>query len=583
VFGSIRWRIAIPTILIIILSMISLGAALSNLVRQSKLQDIQQGQETALRLLADQLEDLEPPLDPLTIDARVDEWASIAQMRITVIAANGEVIGESHEDYSQMENHADRPEFMQAMSTGSGHSLRHSDTLGVDMLYSALAFERGGERAGVVRAAFPLTTLQSEIQQLQRTVWLSTGLGVLIMAAVALWIAGRAANSLAELIHSTRKIEAGDLKVRILPRTRDEVGQLALALDSMAGQLRTRFEALQAEQAKLATVLSQMTDGVLLVDNQGIVVLANAAAQAMFGLQAETSLEMPLIRLSKAHQIVDLWKECVRSGEIQVIELQLAERKQTLLATAIPLEATLKEHTLFILNDLTEIRRLETIRRDFLSNISHELRTPLASLKALSETLEMGALEEPQAAQRFIDLMKSELEALAHLVSELLELSRIESGQVPLKLSPVEPCALLGQVAERMALQAEQAHLALHTGCPAGLSPVLADPPRLEQVLLNLAHNAVKFTPPGGKVTLQASASGEVIVFKVQDTGVGIPSQDLPRVFERFYKTRQGRQREGTGLGLAIAKHLVEAHGGQIWVESVEGHGSSFFFSIPMA
>jgi two-component system phosphate regulon sensor histidine kinase PhoR len=280
---------------------------------------------------------------------------------------------------------------------------------------------------------------------------------------------------------------------------------------------------------------------------------------------------------------VDIWEESVQTNEVQAIELLVPIKKLRLFATAIPIGTELDGHTLIMLRDLTELRRLETVRRDFLSNISHELRTPLASLKALSESLEMGALEDPKAGQRFIDLMKKELDALAHLVSELLELSRIESGQVPLKLEAVDPCTLISQVAERMSIQAQQAGMKLNVDCPEDLPPVLADPPRLEQVILNLVHNAIKFSPQGGEVTVQASAGQDEVTFTVRDNGVGIPAIDLPRIFERFYKTAQGRQLEGTGLGLAIAKHLVEAHGGRIWAESVELQGSSFYFTVPIS
>lgn len=582
-FISIRWRIALPTILIITVSMAGLGITLSNLVRQSKLEDIQAGLESAVRLLAADLTTRVPLLNQSEIDSLADDWAQVAGMRITVISFSGEVIGESHQDYGQMENHADRPEFVEALSSGLGSSVRFSDTLGFEMLYTAATYESQGEIDGVVRAAFPLASLEADIRQFQNTVWLATAISAIVMALVALWLADRTARPLASLIDGTRKIEAGDLGARVIPRVRDEIGQLGLAFDRMAAQLQSRFEALQSEKAKLSSILSQMTDGVFLVNDDSIVTMINAAARDMFDIETDNSIGLPLIRLLGQHQLVDIWEECVQSNEIQAIEMQVPMRRLRLYVTAIPLGTELKGHTLIMIRDLTELRRLETIRRDFLSNISHELRTPLASLKALSESLEMGALEDPSAAHRFIDLMKKELDALAHLVSELLELSRIESGQVPLKLEAVDPCVLISQAAERMSLHAKQAGITLNVDCSEGLPLVLVDPPRLEQVILNLVHNAIKFTPQGGEVSIQASAAQDEVTFVVRDTGIGIPVADLPRVFERFYKTAQGRQREGTGLGLAIAKHLVEAHGGRIWVESSEGQGSSFNLSVPTA
>ena len=582
-FASIRWRIAIPLVLIICLSMAGLGVVLSNLVRQSKMEDIQQGLETSVLLLAEQLVQQDLLQNPSQIDEHVDDWARVTGMRITVIDASGEVIGESHQDHNQMENHADRPEFLQAMSSGLGNSVRYSETLDFDMLYTAAPFAIDGENAGVVRAAFSLESLEDDVQELQETIWLGAGISALVMASVALWFYNRTVSPLASLIASTRGDQAEDSGVKIHPDRRDDIDQLALALDGMTAQLQARFEALQAERAKLSAILAQMTDGVLLVTPEGDVTMTNTAARELFDVPIESPLGISLIRLFGQHQLVEIWEECLRTGEIRILEMQSPRLSRHIQATAIPLGEILIEHTLIMLRDLTEMRRLETVRRDFLSNISHELRTPLASLKALSETLEMGAMEDPDTAERFIALMKKELDSLAQLVSELLELSRIESGQVPLKLLGVDPCALMAKVSERMALQAEHAKLTLKVDCPETLPQVLADLPRIEQVLLNLVHNAIKFTRPGGEVVLGSSVRPSMIEFFVIDTGVGIPAADLSRIFERFYKTAQGRQREGTGLGLAIAKHLVEAHGGQIWAESEEGQGSIFRFTLPQA
>jgi two-component system phosphate regulon sensor histidine kinase PhoR len=270
--------------------------------------------------------------------------------------------------------------------------------------------------------------------------------------------------------------------------------------------------------------------------------------------------------------------------------------------------------TLLLIQDLTRVRRLEAVRRDFISNVSHELRTPLASLKALTETLQEGALEDPPAARRFLARIEAEVDALTQMATELLELSRIESGQVPLETKTVQPELLLTSAVDRMRTQAQRANLTLRVEIPDGLPAIHADGPRLEQVLVNLLHNAIKFTPSGEVVAgVQAPAQiplaehpggtnapdsgGEKeggrpsVVFSVRDTGIGIPADDLARIFERFYKTDRARARAelnrsaggGTGLGLSIAKHIVEAHGGEIWAESQEGRGSTFFFSIPVA
>jgi two-component system phosphate regulon sensor histidine kinase PhoR len=229
------------------------------------------------------------------------------------------------------------------------------------------------------------------------------------------------------------------------------------------------------------------------------------------------------------------------------------------------------------------VRRLETVRRDFISNISHELRTPLASLKALADTLRDGALEDPPAAQRFLDRMEVEVDALTQMVQELLELSRIESGQVGFEMAQVPVVNVVRPPVERLRPQAERADLQLSVDLAPDLPPVLADAERMQQVITNLVHNAIKFTPPGGEVAISATAGEGEVIISVRDTGVGIPADDLPRIFERFYKADRARSGGGTGLGLAIAKHIVLAHGGRIWAESVEGRGSTFYVALPLA
>lgn len=236
-----------------------------------------------------------------------------------------------------------------------------------------------------------------------------------------------------------------------------------------------------------------------------------------------------------------------------------------------------------VFHDITRVRHLETVRKDFISNISHELRTPLASLKALTETLQDGALEDKNVANHFLNRIEIEVDSISLIVQELLELSRIESGIVPLELEVVDPAQLINIAVDRLRLQAENSGLSLNLNCPENLPPVLADFSRLEQVLVNLLHNAIKFTSSGGSITVGCSYTGEQVLFSVSDTGVGIPSEDIPRIFERFYKADRARAGGGTGLGLAISKHIVEAHNGEIWAESIEGKGSTFHFSIPKA
>jgi len=400
---------------------------------------------------------------------------------------------------------------------------------------------------------------------------------------LAILVSKYSIRPLVQLTEASQQLAAGKYRGAQLPTSPDEIGRLNKAFNQMAAQLLAQIEAMQNERGKLSSVLEQMTDGVVIVDADGKVQLINPAAERMFNIKKKSVLGQSLIRVLQNNQILDLWQKCLDRGEQQTITLELMIEHLFLQVIATSLSQTLPGSTLLLFQDLTRQRRLETIRQDFISNVSHELRTPLASLKALTETLQEGALEDPPAARRFLSRIEAEVDNLSQLVRELLELSRIESGKVPLNRRALAPLSLLSPSVERMRLQAERAALTLKLECPADLPHVLADPERLEQVLVNLLHNAIKFTPPGGEIVVFAYREGEEVIFQVRDTGVGISAEDLPRIFERFYKVDRARTAGGTGLGLSIAKHVIEAHGGRIWAKSIQGDGSSFYFSLPKA
>lgn len=363
-----------------------------------------------------------------------------------------------------------------------------------------------------------------------------------------------------------------------LPADVKRLEELSNAVSAILSTFNLQLSTLDAERAKLAAVLDTMTDSVLIADAEGRIQFANPASERMF--EYKNALGRSVTEVLRHHQLVEAWRKCRATGEAQEETIELPARRQFLRLLVIPDKYT--GGSLLLVQDLTRLRRLETMRRDFVSNLSHELRTPLASLKALTETLNEGALEDLPAARRFLSRIETEVDALTQMVQELLELSRIESGQVPLELSKVKPVRLLDSSAERMRAQAERAGLTLTVEAAADLPEVRADAARLEQVLVNLIHNAVKFTHPGGAVRLLAEAEGVFVRFAVRDNGIGIPEDDLPRIFERFYRVDRARSGGGTGLGLSIARHIVEAHGGRIWAESREGRGSTFFFTIPL-
>jgi len=404
---------------------------------------------------------------------------------------------------------------------------------------------------------------------------------VTVLLIAALWMSWRYTllyRKIDTYTRALRRAGESDKPALQLPTGIKDIEALSSAVHSLAEAFEQRLSILETERARLAAILDRMTDGVLIIDATGIIQTANPGAEKLFG---EGLIGRSVTIGLRHHQLVETWRKCQRTGEIQSESVELPANRKFLQLTAIPDQET--GGALLMIQDLTRLRRLETVRRDFISNVSHELRTPLASIKALAETLQDGALDDPPAARRFLARMQTEVDALTQMSTELLDLSRIESGQVPLQLKPTSPSQLLQSAADRMKAQAERAGLNLYVENSPDLPLIPADCSRLEQVLVNLIHNAIKFTPSGGEIRLFSKRNGKYVRFDVSDTGVGIDPDDLPRIFERFYKADRARSKSGgTGLGLSIARHIVEAHGGKIWAESEPEKGSTFYFTIPI-
>ncbi|MDX1687827.1 MAG: ATP-binding protein [Candidatus Promineifilaceae bacterium] len=608
-FKSIRWRIVIPYVVLILTAMGALSFYLTRVVRNSTLEDVQTNLVTSARAVREGVRPVfttgeEAGVSP---DALADRWADLLGRRVTLISAEGVVLGESHAESVLMANHLRRPEVQEALVTGSGYATRQSETLGIEMAYAALPImDAAGEVAGYVRVAVPIGEVAAEINQLRNTILTAALLTSLVAGLLAVVIAERTAGPVRRLTAVARRMAEGDLDARLYVTSNDEVGTLTRAFNHMGEQLREKVDTLAEERGRLASVLELMADGVLITDDAGRVQLINPAAADLLETTEGDALGQSFAQVVRHHQLIEVWQRCQEAGQEQAETVEIGQRDLFLQVIITPLhdgqrsslgdgqrssqrdgqrssQRDGQRSSLVILQNLTPIRRLQTVRRDFISNISHELRTPLASLKAVVETLRDVALDDPEAARRFLDRADHEVDALTQMVQELLELSRIESGKAPLRLSPTSVADIVLPAAERLQPQIERNELELIVDLPSGLPRVLVDAARVQQVVTNLVHNAIKFTPAGGRITVSAKEEEGMVVVRVRDTGVGIPATDLPRIFERFYKTDRARSSGGTGLGLAIARHLVQAHGGEIWAKSKEGKGSSFYFSLPVA
>lgn len=580
----LRWRVGLAYSILIAFAIGGLGYSLSNLFYQNYIEYIQNRLLSEASVIARQAIAVfseSPPFPSGNTLARAH--SELLDARITFILPDGTVIVDTESKLALSENHADRPEVIQALNSTPFTDIRHSETIQTDMLYAAAPVMNGEKVTGVVRLAISLDRINQDMAAIRRIILVGTSVVTVISILLAWILSAYITLPLRKLTDTVISISRGETKPGQTSTRNDEIGQLDQAFNQMASQLNSQIDALQTERGKLSAVLANMADGILIVDAQGKVQLINQAAQRIFNISEINAIGNSLIEVVRQHQLVDLWRKCQTSGEQQVHMLETSVERLFLQGIATPLDQAMPGGILMVFQDLTRVRRLENIRRDFVSNVSHELRTPLASLKAIAETLMEGALDDPPAARRFLDRMDGEIDNLTQMVQELLELSRIESGRVPLERANMRPYDLLQPACDRMQLQVQRAGLRLFLECPLDLPLIHVDSTRLAQVLVNLLHNAVKFTPPGGEIHAGAYQQIGNVIFFVRDTGVGIKPDALPRIFERFYKADRSRSGGGTGLGLSISRHMVEAHGGRIWAESTPEKGSTFYFSLPQA
>jgi two-component system phosphate regulon sensor histidine kinase PhoR len=522
-------------------------------------------------------------------DALADGLGAAAQARVTLVARDGTVLGDSEvpaAELPRLESHAGREEVRKAFANGRGAAIRYSTTQGRRMMYVAAVFPPPpAAAAGVARVAVPLKTVDEALDRMRWFLVVASLLALLAAMVFSTVAAVWSGRSVRHVTAAARRMAAGDLAARTRATGKDEAAELGRTIDSLAENLSRTITDLQGERDLLQGVLQGMTEGVLLLDGEGRVALVNPALRESLLLDAEVAgkLLLEAVRHAGLRDLLDAARAGSQpvSGEIEIAGL----RPRRLLVHARTLPDRPPGGLLAVFVDVTDLRRLETIRKDFVANVSHELRTPVAAVRSAAETLR-GAMErDPAAASRFCEIIERNAERLQRLVEDLLDLSRIESREYRPQLEPLDLSAIAQHLQALYRARVEAKPMGLSFALPTDLPRLKADRRALEQVLCNLLDNAVKYCPAGSSVTVRAEVENGKVRVRVADDGPGIAPEHLGRLFERFYRVDAGRSRDlgGTGLGLSIVKHLVEAMGGAVGVESTPGRGTTFWFSLPHA
>jgi two-component system, OmpR family, phosphate regulon sensor histidine kinase PhoR len=539
------------------------------------------------RLMARIVEDeLDRGTTPERLDPVVDAAARDVRARVTVIAPDGRVLADSAVSGAALlalENHLDRPEVRQALATGEGTAERHSVTVRDDLLYAAVAVRRGDRLVGVCRVALPLDSINAQVGALRRGVVLALLFAFVITALLSVLLSAPLAGPLGDIMQAAREYAAGNLGARIRVRREDELGELSQILNQSANQLQQRLTENARDRARTEAILSAMEDGVLGVDHRGTVLLANQVLRRSLDLRDPVGRHY--LEAIRQKEVSDILEEILRTGQRRAVEVEIQRFRRVFAITGLsfPGSEGSPPGAVLTFHDATERRRTEHIRRDFVANASHELRTPLTSIRGFVEALEDGALVEPERALRFLGKIRTHADRMAALVEDLLELSRLESGERPPHWEEVVPAEIAEDVVASFAGVAARKEVSLSRGADH-VPAVVTDADRLRRILENLVDNAVKYTPSGGRVEVTIAASPEGgAVFEVRDDGPGIAPEHLPRIFERFYRVDKARSREmgGTGLGLAIVRHLAEGMGAAVSVSSELGKGTCFRVFVP--
>jgi len=519
--------------------------------------------------------------------ALLRDWiakVSASGLRVTVIGANGQVLAGAQSDPVATEDREGPPEVREAFRKGEGQFIRHSNALNRDFLYYAVRLSADGGSPVVLRFALPLQTVDEELGGFRRRLWLASLAMLLITGTVSLLIWRSFTDRIERLRIFSQRVAEGDFRPTEANRSGDAIDVLAGALNDTAARLDRTIRTLTEERNLSSAILGSMVEGVAVVNASERLLFANHGFAEILGLDEPPRSGSALVEIVRQTELIEAVRKVL--GDDARVETEIVTgtlRQHFFAVTVAAVRAAETSGAVIVLHDITDLRKLERVRSDFVANVSHEFKTPLTAIQGFAETLLGGALDDLQNRVRFLEIILDHSRRLARLTDDLLKLSKMDADRLELEIRRLSVSQFVESCIETVRRTAAEKDLRISVNLAENLPDIGADRRRLAEVLQNLLDNAIQYTPAGGQIMVSASGEGNEITFTVSDTGIGIPRVDQPRIFERFYRVDAARSREvgGTGLGLSIAKHLVEAHGGRIWVESEVGHGSQFYFTVP--
>ncbi len=589
VISRFFWKLFASYAVLVVLGVAVVGVLTSRRVGQDLLENTERALSNRATLLAVVATPALGGAGGERLQERVKALGSETGTRYTVIRADGTVIADSDEDPSGMDDHGSRPEVLDARQAGRGVSTRFSRTVASSMMYVAIAVQRDGVLVGYVRAAVPLTTVRRQTAALQRNVLLG-GLAAAVLAlAIGLFVTRRVTAPLTSMTRAADAISRGEYQHRVAGASHDEMGMLASAFNRMAAQLEERMRTITEDRAKLLTVLGGMVEGVVAVDLNQCVVHLNAAAGRILGVTPATSLGRPIWEVTRVRQVGEAIARTLTDAREVTEELPLdvgnQERIVQLHGARLEDGDGSRVGAVLVLHDVTELRRLERVRRDFVANVSHELKTPITAIRGLVDTIIDDADMPSDVQTQFLRKAQNQALRLSLLVTDLLTLARLESAEGVIAAERVDLREIVNRSAANFRSAAEGQEVTVEGAVPDEPVVVVGDAEALELLVNNLLDNAVKYTAEGGRVEVRVAAIGDSAALEVEDNGLGISPEHHERIFERFYRVDQARSRElgGTGLGLSIVKHICKAHNGTVAVRSTLGVGSTFTVTLPLA